>query len=222
MQHQPDVGAIDAHAKGVGGDDNGQMVAHKGVLYPVADVRVKTGVIGLGAEHDGPAASFVVEGGERLGQRVVGASWSSGEISASPGGLPLRWLIKAALLAVFDKPGPVAEVIHRAMAKRIEDRFADAAEFLAALAMEILDIMEGNKFSHPSISRPLRFSRAEIAAASAERISARFSTGGGVVALRIASRTCRWNPSEREDSRIGWPRSQPDPQDRPTPPGWPG
>jgi TRAP-type mannitol/chloroaromatic compound transport system permease small subunit len=31
----------------------------------------------------------------------VGESWSSAEISPSPGGLPLRWLIKAALLAGF-------------------------------------------------------------------------------------------------------------------------
>ena len=31
----------------------------------------------------------------------VGESWSSSEISPSPGGLPLRWLIKAALLAGF-------------------------------------------------------------------------------------------------------------------------
>ena len=31
----------------------------------------------------------------------VGESWSSGEISPSPGGLPLRWLIKSALLAGF-------------------------------------------------------------------------------------------------------------------------
>jgi TRAP-type mannitol/chloroaromatic compound transport system permease small subunit len=31
----------------------------------------------------------------------VGESWSSAEISPSPGGLPLRWLIKAVLLAGF-------------------------------------------------------------------------------------------------------------------------
>ena len=31
----------------------------------------------------------------------VGESWSSGEISPSPGGLPLRWLIKSALLVGF-------------------------------------------------------------------------------------------------------------------------
>jgi TRAP-type mannitol/chloroaromatic compound transport system permease small subunit len=37
----------------------------------------------------------------RYAAPFVGASWSSGEISASPGGLPLRWLIKAALLAGF-------------------------------------------------------------------------------------------------------------------------
>ena len=61
MNDEANVGFVDAHAKGNGGNHDLELASEKSSLNAVAVVGLKSGVVGGGAE---PAAEF---GGERFG-----------------------------------------------------------------------------------------------------------------------------------------------------------